>query len=130
MKKLILTTTFALLCSTLAHADKPVVLAVKATAENAQGERNFHVTVKHADEGWDHYADGFEIIQPNGKPIAKRILHHPHVNEQPFTREKYGVKIPKALKHIHVVAHDSKHGYGTQVIIEVPHADQPIDYKD
>lgn len=121
---------FVVFFSLSALADKPVVLAVKATPENAQGTRDFYVTIRHKDEGWDHYADRFEIIQPNGRILAKRVLLHPHVNEQPFTREKLRVKIPKILKEIHVMAHDSKHGYGMQVIIKVPHADKEIDYTE
>lgn len=119
-----------LMFSLSAWADKPVIVAVKATIENARGERDFHVTVHHGDEGWDHYADRFDIIQPNGKIIARRVLHHPHVNEQPFTRSQHGVKIPKILREIHVMAHDSKHGYGTQIIIQVPPADQEIDFRN
>jgi hypothetical protein len=47
---------------------------------------NFNVTVSHADQGWDHYADRWEIIAPDGEILATRVLAHPHTNEQPFTR--------------------------------------------
>jgi hypothetical protein len=77
------------------------------------GARTYHfrVTVRHADEGWDHYADRWEVMTPDGKVLATRILHHPHVDEQPFTRELAGVSIPSAITEVDVRAHDSVHGF-------------------
>ena len=73
---------------------------------------SFHVTVSHADQDWDHYADQWEIIAPDGEILAKRLLAHPHTNEQPFTRSLSGVKIPVDIHQITVRAHDSVHAYG------------------
>jgi hypothetical protein len=75
------------------------------------GTYHFRVTVRHADEGWDHYADRWEVMTPDGKVLATRILHHPHVDEQPFTRELAGVSIPSAITEVDVRAHDSVHGF-------------------
>ena len=44
------------------------------------------VTLRHADTGWDHYADGWEVVAEDGTPLGRRVLAHPHVDEQPFTR--------------------------------------------
>ena len=44
------------------------------------------VTLKHADSGWDHYADAWRVVLPTGKVAGTRTLSHPHINEQPFTR--------------------------------------------
>lgn len=74
------------------------------------GTYRFRVTVRHADEGWDHYADRWEVMTPDGKVLATRILHHPHVDEQPFTRELDGVSIPSSITEVVVRAHDSVHG--------------------
>ena len=46
---------------------------------------NFEVTVEHADTGWDHYADKWEILDDKDVVLGTRILYHPHVDEQPFT---------------------------------------------
>ena len=73
---------------------------------------SFNVTVSHADQGWDHYADRWEIIAPDGEILARRVLAHPHTNEQPFTRSLSGVKIPVDIHQITVRAHDSVHAYG------------------
>ena len=60
-----------------------IEVAVSAAGEDRY---DFGVTVRHADEGWDHYADGWDVVGPDGKVLATRKLWHPHVGEQPFTR--------------------------------------------
>jgi hypothetical protein len=78
------------------------------------GERTyrFDVTLRHADTGWDHYADGWEILGPDGTPLGTRTLYHPHVEEQPFTRSLSEVRVPAGIDRVQVRAHDSVHGYG------------------
>lgn len=72
----------------------------------------FDVTVRHADTGWDHYANRFEVVAPDGTVIATRVLRHPHVKEQPFTRSLPGVRIPPGVDRVVVRAGDSVHGTG------------------
>lgn len=85
------------------------------------GACRFSVTVEHADEGWDHYADKWEILDPEGEVIAVRELAHPHDNEQPFTRSLGNVEIPAGLDSVTVRAHDSVHGYGGRELnVELP----------
>jgi hypothetical protein len=82
-----------------------------------QGESfRFDVTVLHADEGWQHYADGWDVVAPDGQIIATRVLYHPHVNEQPFTRSLSGVVIDSRIKSVTIRAHDLVHGYGGKEI--------------
>jgi hypothetical protein len=73
---------------------------------------SFDVTVRHTDDGWNHYADKWDVTAPDGTVLGTRTLYHPHVDEQPFTRSLSGVKIPASIKEVTVRAHDSKHGYG------------------
>ena len=87
------------------------VVAVEVKSPGNQ-TYSFNVTVSHADQGWDHYADRWEIIAPDGEILARRVLAHPHTNEQPFTRSLSGVKIPVDIHQITVRAHDSVHAYG------------------
>ena len=94
--------------ATAGEAD--VVAAEAAVA--ADGTWRFSVTVRHADEGWDHYADAWDVVAPDGTVLATRILHHPHVDEQPFTRSLSGVVIPEDVATVTVRARDSVHGYG------------------
>ncbi len=72
----------------------------------------FDVTVRHADEGWDHYADAWRVVGPDGTVYGTRTLFHPHVHEQPFTRSLSGVVIPKDVTTVTIEAHDSVHGWG------------------
>jgi len=72
----------------------------------------FDVTVAHADEGWEHYADRFEVLAPDGTVLGVRTLHHPHVDEQPFTRSLSGVAVPEGVTRVMVRARDSVHGHG------------------
>lgn len=85
------------------------------------GDRTFRfdVTVRHDDTGWDHYADKWEVLAPQGKILATRTLLHPHVDEQPFTRSLTGIRIPASLVEVIVRAHDSVHEYGGKTITVV-----------
>ena len=100
----------ALFISSITHAGEANVETAEASCHRASC--TFHVTVKHADEGWKHYANRWEILTPEGKLIATRTLHHPHVNEQPFTRSLGNVLIPENINEVIIRAHDSVHEYG------------------
>lgn len=76
----------------------------------------FDVTISHSDSGWDHYVNKWEILDEKDELLGTRVLHHPHVDEQPFTRSLSGVKIPENIKKVKVRAHDSVHGYGGKEI--------------
>ena len=83
---------------------------------NDRGGYNFAVTVAHGDTGWDHYADRWEVLDGDGKILGTRTLHHPHVNEQPFTRSLSGVEIPDHVTVVTIRAHDRVHGHGGKVV--------------
>ncbi|MEM0945173.1 MAG: hypothetical protein AAGI70_14645 [Pseudomonadota bacterium] len=100
----------SLVAAGTAFAGEADVLEVKAT-QGANGWR-FDVTVAHADTGWDHYADAWRIVAPDGTVLGTRTLHHPHVNEQPFTRSLSGVQIPEGIDEVIVEAHDNVDGWG------------------
>jgi hypothetical protein len=88
------------------------VLSVEVR-KDGDGLYSFAVTVRHADTGWDHYANAWEVVAPDGKTIlGTRTLFHPHENEQPFTRSLSGVRIPAAVTEVIVRARDSVHGFG------------------
>lgn len=91
-------------------------------AKEGDGRFRFDVSVRHADEGWDHYADRWEVLGPDGAVLGVRELAHPHVNEQPFTRSLSGVEIPSDVAEVSVRARDSVHGYGgEEMTVAVPH---------
>ena len=98
------------------------VLEVSA-ASTGQGVWRFNVTVEHLDTGWEDYADGWDVVLPDGsviKPNASeeftRTLWHPHVGEQPFTRSQSNIQIPATVKEVTVRAHDKRDGFGGQTV--------------
>ena len=105
--------TVLLSYSSIAVSGQARILDVKVT-EN-QGSFRFDVTLEHADTGWDHYADGWEVMSPAGDILGKRVLAHPHVDEQPFTRSLSGVRIPQGVNSVTIRAHDSVHGYNKEM---------------
>lgn len=101
-------------------AGKADVVDAKVHKEHSN-TYNFTVTVLHQDAGWKHYANKWDVIDENETVLGTRILHHPHVNEQPFSRSLYGVEIPLHVKTVTIRAHDSVHKYGGKVIeIKLP----------
>ncbi len=81
----------------------------------------FTVTVQHADEGWEHYADGWEVLSMDGKVLGTRKLAHPHVHEQPFTRSLSNINIPQNTKQVRIRARDSVHeNGGKEMVIDLP----------
>lgn len=75
----------------------------------------FITTVKHADTGWKHYANAWEVLDLEGRILGTRVLHHPHVNEQPFTRS-LRLTIPVGIKKVIVRAVDSVHTTGGKTV--------------
>ncbi len=110
MRTLLLTVLFTL-STGLVQAGEADVVGVKAE-QAADGTWRFDVTVAHADEGWDHYANKWEVVGPDGTVLATRVLAHPHENEQPFTRSTSGVVIPEGVDEVTIRAGDSVHDLG------------------
>lgn len=88
---------------------------------SGNGLFNISATLEHADTGWDHYANRWDVLDENGKVLGSRELLHPHVNEQPFTRSLQ-LKIPESVKTVTIQANDSVHELGGKTFsIAVPH---------
>lgn len=108
-KRAAFTMLFGTLLSIKAIAGDVEIVGVEATRSGDAWR--FSVTLKHADEGWDHYADLWQVIGPDGNVLGERMLAHPHVNEQPFTRSLGGVVIPAGIDTVTIRARDSVHGF-------------------
>lgn len=95
------------------------VVAVKVSKVES-GRYRFDVTVRHADSGWEHYADFWQVLDLEGRILGERVLVHPHVDEQPFTRS-LGVSLPPGIAKVRVRAHDKVHGFGTaEMVVTIP----------
>jgi hypothetical protein len=86
-------------------------------SQKVDGSWCFYTEVRHDDQGWDHYADGWEVLDLAGKQIDYRLLAHPHVNEQPFTRSKCDIQIPKDISKVIVRAKCKTHGFGGKPVL-------------
>ena len=86
-----------------------------------RGNDGFTVTatVASADTGWEKYADAWEVRTLEGDVLGTRMLAHPHVDEQPFTRSLTGVEIPDDVDRIEVAARDSVEGFCGETAIVV-----------
>ena len=98
-----------------ALADGADVLKVRAKDEG-NGFWRFDVKVRHADEGWEHYADRWDVLSPDGRLLGARVLLHPHVYEQPFTRSLGGVFIPEDVAEVTIRASCSVDGYAGEEV--------------
>lgn len=110
----------ALLAAAPALAEEPVIENVAVTKTGADTYR-FSVTIRHPDTGWDHYADGWRVLDMDGKELGMRVLFHPHETEQPFTRSLDGVVIPAGTKQVQVQARDLPAGWNAgTTIVDLP----------
>ena len=96
------------------------VTDVVVTKESA-GTYRFDVTVRSPDTGWEKYADAWEVRAPDGTVLGSRLLTHPHVDEQPFTRSLTGASIPDEVTEVEVAARDLVDGFcGETVTVARP----------
>ncbi|WP_415922226.1 hypothetical protein [Tateyamaria sp. SN6-1] len=106
-----------LLLASPAFAEDPVIENVDIRKTGTDTYR-FSVTISHPDTGWDHYADGWRVLDMDGNELGLRVLYHPHVNEQPFTRSLDGVQIPEGTTQVQIQARDLPAGWndGTTIV--------------
>ncbi len=108
-RNLLFLCAFLLMPATAAAGEADVV---NVTASCNNNLCDFSATVAHDDQGWDHYANHWRILDAGGNELGRRELAHPHENEQPFTRSLGGVEIAADITTVVVEAHDSVHEYG------------------
>ena len=101
----------------LDYAQVKFVSAIRS----ANGTWSFSVTVRHDDEGWNHYADLWVITDPEtGDVLGERVLAHPHVGEQPFTRSLSRVVLPDGQRFLEFSAKCTRHGFeGQRVLVDL-----------
>ncbi len=111
MTRLFSILTALALAASGALAGEADVVDVKVTPESG-GTFRFDVTVRHDDTGWEHYADRWDVLGADGTVYGERVLLHPHVNEQPFTRSLGGISVPDGVTEVVIRAHDNVDGLG------------------
>ena len=108
IKRIIVSMLFMAISASLQANEVEIVNVV--AHQSSDKTWTFAVTLKHADTGWDHYANEWQVIAPDNKILATRTLYHPHVEEQPFTRNTSSVKIPAGMETVRIIAKDTVHG--------------------
>jgi len=93
----------------------PDVVGAKVVARGVD-TFDFEVTVSSPYDTPQRYADAFRAVGKDGKVFGERILLHDHAGEQPFTRDLYGVRIPRGVRAVRIQARDQKHGYGGKTV--------------
>jgi hypothetical protein len=93
----------------------PDVVSVKVTPRSA-GVFDFGVTVSSPYDTPQRYADAIRVVAKPNVVLGERILFHDHADEQPFTRDLQGVRIPSSIRAVSVQARDKANGYGGRTV--------------
>ena len=83
---------------------------VGVTTSGGGGSATFAVSIRSDETGCQCYADWWEVVGLDGSLIQRRILLHPHENEQPFTRSGDTVQLADDL---YVIIRAHMHGGGS-----------------
>ena len=98
-----------------ALADAPDILS--ATAQKSGNGWTVSVTLAHPDTGWDHYADGWRVLDMDGNELGLRVLAHPHEQEQPFTRSLSRLNIPEQITQVQTQARCLLDGWSAELTL-------------
>lgn len=109
----------ALLASQPADALESPFPVIRFVRARFQGDAlwSFDVTLEYPDKGWDDYADGWHVATVDAEVLGTRILLHPHVNEQPFTRSLTHVSVPPEIDQVVIRSHDLVSGYSPETVL-------------
>ncbi|MEM7734188.1 MAG: hypothetical protein AAF267_00195 [Deinococcota bacterium] len=96
--------------------------------ETSPSTYTVHATVRHFDQGWDNYANIFQVVpvgDAGSVDNGVRELLHPHDNEQPFTRSQANVS---ASGQVRVESADNVEGWGgSTIVLDVDALEFPFD---
>jgi len=93
----------------------PDVVSAKVQ-QRAPDTFDFDVTVSSPYDTPARYADAFRVMGQDGAVFGERKLLHDHGNEQPFTRDLHGVRIPPGIRVVVIQARDQRYGYGGKTV--------------
>lgn len=85
------------------------VVSVEVSGDD--GAYTFAVGLRSEETGCDLYADWWEVVDPQGSLVYRRVLGHSHPDEQPFVRSGGPVDI-QADDLVWIRGHMAPGGYG------------------
>lgn len=98
----------------------PDVIAVELRPAG-DGVFDVAVTLSSPYDTPERYADGWRVLDPQGRVLGVHELLHDHAAEQPFTRTQRGLEIPPHVAQVTVEGRDSVNGFGgATVTADVP----------
>lgn len=102
-------------------ADHPDVLAAVLKGDSGGGGWSLDVTLSSEYDSPERYADGWRVLDADGKVLGEHTLTHNHADEQPVTRTQTGLEIPDGVDVVTVEGRDTENGYGGATFeVEVP----------
>ncbi len=88
---------------------------------DSNGRYTVIATIRHKDEGPEHFANHLHVLTPDGKLAGAMYFIDPHVHIQPFVTIVQSVNVPKGVRELRLRAHDKVHGYtGKEFKLKVP----------
>ncbi len=111
---------FALIVAPLLFVCSPVWADAPDVENVVFGDGRFDVTLSHPDTGWDDYADGWRVELADGTVLGTRVLAHPHVTEQPFTRSQSGIIIPDGVGEVFIRSRCTVDGWADETVAFAP----------
>ncbi len=89
---------------------------------SGSGTFDVRVTMSSPYDTPQRYADGWQVLAPDGTVLGEHTLAHDHAGEQPFTRTQNGLEIPQDVDRVTVQGRDQRFGFGGgTATADVPH---------
>lgn len=93
----------------------PAMMAAKVQPRGVD-TFDFDVTISSPYDTAERYADAFRVMSKQGTVYGTRTLFHDHADEQPFTRDLHGVKVPRGVRSVVVQGRDKTFGWGGRTV--------------
>lgn len=88
---------------------------------DSDGSWSLDVTLSSQYDSPERYADGWRVLDADGKVLGEHTLGHDHADEQPVTRTQTGLEIPDGVDVITVEGKDTENGFGGATLkVQVP----------